>query len=150
MRVRRPALESRSRLPCSLLHGRAGAEKILVIDDDPSVRDLMTRFLGKMGFHAIPAANGEEGLRLAREIRPRIITLDVVMPGIDGWDVLNRLKADPGARFDSGDHGHDRRQRSSGHGARRIQLSCQADRSRPAGTCPGETPGGAWRCGRQS
>ncbi len=73
----------------------AGAEKILVIDDDPSVRDLMTRFVGKMGFDAVPAANGEDGLRLAREIRPQVITLDVVMPGLDGWDVLIRLKADP-------------------------------------------------------
>jgi CheY-like chemotaxis protein len=73
----------------------AGAEKILVIDDDPSVRDLMTRFVGKMGFDAVPAANGEEGLRLAREIRPQVITLDVVMPGLDGWDVLHRLKEDP-------------------------------------------------------
>jgi signal transduction histidine kinase/ActR/RegA family two-component response regulator len=73
----------------------AGAEKILVIDDDPSVRDLMTRFVGKMGFDAVLAANGEEGLRLAREIRPQVITLDVVMPGLDGWDVLHRLKEDP-------------------------------------------------------
>jgi signal transduction histidine kinase/ActR/RegA family two-component response regulator len=73
----------------------AGAEKILVIDDDPTVRDLMTRFVGKMGFDAVPAANGEEGLRLAREIRPQVITLDVVMPGLDGWDVLHRLKEDP-------------------------------------------------------
>jgi signal transduction histidine kinase/CheY-like chemotaxis protein len=72
-----------------------GAEKILVIDDDPTVRDLMTRFVGKMGFDAVPAANGEEGLRLAREIRPQVITLDVVMPGLDGWDVLHRLKEDP-------------------------------------------------------
>jgi len=69
-------------------------DTVLVIDDDPSVRDLMTRFLSKLGFHAISAANGEEGLRLARQTRPRIITLDVVMPGINGWDVLAELKAD--------------------------------------------------------
>jgi signal transduction histidine kinase/ActR/RegA family two-component response regulator len=71
-------------------------DTILVIDDDSAVRDLMTRFLGKQGFSVVAAENGEEGLRLAREIRPRIITLDVVMPGLNGWDVLSELKEDPG------------------------------------------------------
>jgi signal transduction histidine kinase/CheY-like chemotaxis protein len=71
------------------------ADTVLVIDDDPTVRDLMTRFVGKLGFRAVSASNGEEGLRLAREIMPRIITLDVVMPTLDGWDVLDRLKSDP-------------------------------------------------------
>jgi signal transduction histidine kinase/ActR/RegA family two-component response regulator len=70
------------------------AETILVIDDDPAVRDLMSRFLIKLGFHVVAAADGEEGFKLARRIRPVIITLDVVMPGIDGWGVLKRLKAD--------------------------------------------------------
>ena len=55
----------------------------------------MSRFVGKLGFRAVTAANGEEGLRLAREIQPRIITLDVVMPSFDGWDVLDQLKSDP-------------------------------------------------------
>jgi signal transduction histidine kinase/CheY-like chemotaxis protein len=70
------------------------AETILVIDDDPAVRDLMSRFLTKLGFNVAAAASGEEGFKLAKKIRPVIITLDVVMPGIDGWDVLKRLKAD--------------------------------------------------------
>jgi signal transduction histidine kinase/CheY-like chemotaxis protein len=73
----------------------AKADTILVIDDDAAVRDLMTRFLGKLGFNAVAAGSGETGLRLAREIRPRIITLDVVMPGLNGWDVLSELKDDP-------------------------------------------------------
>jgi CheY-like chemotaxis protein len=55
----------------------------------------MTRFLGKMGYLAVPAPSGPEGLRLARELRPSIITLDVVMPDMSGWDVLEQLKADP-------------------------------------------------------
>jgi DNA-binding response OmpR family regulator len=55
----------------------------------------MTRFLGKMGFHAVSAASGEEGLRLAQRIQPSIITLDVIMPGLNGWDVLRQLKAEP-------------------------------------------------------
>src|SRR5207245_5545898 len=69
-------------------------DTILVIDDDPSVRDLMSRFLTKLNFHVVAAANGEEGLRLDKQARPLLITLDVVMPDCDGWAVLNRLKSD--------------------------------------------------------
>ena len=68
---------------------------VLVIDDDPAVRDLMQRFLVKEGFRVVLAATGDEGLRLARELRPDAITLDVMMPGLDGWGVLTALKADP-------------------------------------------------------
>jgi signal transduction histidine kinase/CheY-like chemotaxis protein len=67
----------------------------LVIDDDPVVRDLMQSFLGKEGYRVLAAANGEEGLRLARELHPSAITLDVIMPGLDGWSVLSQLKSDP-------------------------------------------------------
>jgi signal transduction histidine kinase/CheY-like chemotaxis protein len=74
---------------------RPTATTVLVIDDDVSVRDLMTRFLEKLGYRAVSAPTGEEGLRLARHIRPDIITLDVVMPQMNGWDVLGALKADP-------------------------------------------------------
>ena len=70
-------------------------DTILVIDDDPAVRDLMSRYLIKSGFHPVTVADGEEGIRLARQIKPRIITLDVVMPGTDGWGILRRLKSDP-------------------------------------------------------
>ncbi len=73
----------------------AGAGTVLVIDDEPAVRDLMQRFLTKEGFRVVTAAGGEEGLRRARELRPDAITLDVMMPGMDGWAVLAALKADP-------------------------------------------------------
>jgi signal transduction histidine kinase/CheY-like chemotaxis protein len=73
---------------------KTSLDTILVIDDDPSVRDLMSRFLTKLNFHVVAAANGEEGFRLAKQIRPFLITLDVVMPECDGWAVLNRLKSD--------------------------------------------------------
>jgi signal transduction histidine kinase/CheY-like chemotaxis protein len=73
---------------------KTNLDTILVIDDDPSVRDLMSRFLTKLNFRVVAAANGEEGLRLARQIRPLLITLDVVMPDCDGWAVLNKLKSD--------------------------------------------------------
>ena len=60
------------------------------------MRDLMQRALVRQGFHVVTAAGGDEGLRLARELRPDAITLDVLMPGMDGWAVLSTLKADPG------------------------------------------------------
>jgi CheY-like chemotaxis protein len=66
-----------------------------VIDDDPDVRDLMRRFLGKEGFSVAAAANGDDGLALARRLKPAVITLDILMPGRDGWSVLSALKADP-------------------------------------------------------
>jgi DNA-binding response OmpR family regulator len=47
-----------------------------------------------LGFHVVAAANGEEGVRLARQVRPLVITLDVVMPDCDGWTVLRKLKSD--------------------------------------------------------
>src|SRR5438067_1097627 len=68
---------------------------LLVIDDDPAVRDLLQRSLKLPGVRIVAAAGGEEGLRLARELRPAVITLDVLMPGMDGWAVLAALKADP-------------------------------------------------------
>ncbi|HWQ54630.1 MAG TPA: response regulator [Bryobacteraceae bacterium] len=68
---------------------------VLVVDDDPTARDLMKRFLAREGFDSIAAESGEEGLRLARELRPVLITLDVMMPRMDGWAVLSALKADP-------------------------------------------------------
>jgi CheY-like chemotaxis protein len=69
-------------------------DTILVIDDDPAVRDLMVRFLSKLGFHVVAGHNGKEGLRLAREIHPMLITLDVMMPEMDGWSVLSEIKKD--------------------------------------------------------
>ena len=74
---------------------RGNRDVVLVIDDDPAQRDLMTRFLGREGFGAVTAADGHAGLQLARAFRPRAILLDVTMPGLDGWSVLSALKADP-------------------------------------------------------
>src|SRR5262249_8662710 len=65
------------------------------IDDGGAVRDLMQRFLSREGFRVSTASSGEAGLRLARTLRPDAITLDVMMPGMDGWTVLSALKADP-------------------------------------------------------
>jgi signal transduction histidine kinase/DNA-binding NarL/FixJ family response regulator len=73
---------------------KTGRDTILVIDDDAAVRELMSRFLGKLGFNVLTVASGEEGLRLAKQVRPVLVTLDVVMPGCDGWSVLTKMKAD--------------------------------------------------------
>src|SRR5262249_4049155 len=72
----------------------ASGPLVLVIDDDGAVRDLMQRYLRAQGFRSAVAANGDDGLRQARELRPDAITLDVLMPGLDGWSVLSALKAD--------------------------------------------------------
>jgi GAF domain-containing protein/CheY-like chemotaxis protein len=72
-----------------------GVGTVLVIDDEAAVRDLMQRFLTRERFRVVTAAGGEEGLRRARELKPDAITLDVMMPGMDGWAVLAALKADP-------------------------------------------------------
>lgn len=68
---------------------------VLVIDDDESQRDLMCRFLSSQGFTVQTARDGEEGLRMAQSLLPVAITLDVMMPGMDGWTALSMLKADP-------------------------------------------------------
>jgi signal transduction histidine kinase/DNA-binding response OmpR family regulator/HAMP domain-containing protein len=68
---------------------------VLVVDDDPAVRDLLKRFLEKEGFMVETASDGPAGLLRAQEMQPDVITLDVLMPGMDGWAVLTSLKADP-------------------------------------------------------
>jgi PAS domain S-box-containing protein len=73
--------------------GRYG--KVLAIDDDPDARDLIARLARAEGFEPLLAGTGEEGVRLARQLRPAAIVLDVMMPGMDGWSVLSALKVDP-------------------------------------------------------
>ncbi len=68
---------------------------VLVIDDDPAALDLLQRMLAREGFQSLLASNGEQGLQMAREHHPCAITLDVMMPKMDGWTVLSKLKVDP-------------------------------------------------------
>jgi PAS domain S-box-containing protein len=75
--------------------GGTPAATVLVIDDDPVIHDLMRRTLGREGCRVEVAFSGEAGLDLARRLRPDVITLDVMMPGRDGWSVLSALKSDP-------------------------------------------------------
>ncbi|MCA0456659.1 MAG: response regulator [Chloroflexi bacterium] len=72
----------------------AFAGTLLVIDDDPTARELVNRFMLKEGYNVYTAEDGETGLKMARELRPDVITLDVMMPRMDGWSVLNALKSD--------------------------------------------------------
>ncbi|HUR59741.1 MAG TPA: response regulator, partial [Opitutaceae bacterium] len=73
----------------------ASGPVVLVIDDDAMVRDLMRRSLAKDGYRVEVAADGRTGLEMAKRLRPAVITLDVMMPSMDGWAVLTALKADP-------------------------------------------------------
>jgi CheY-like chemotaxis protein/anti-sigma regulatory factor (Ser/Thr protein kinase) len=68
---------------------------VLVVDDDPTALDLLGRTLQEAGVRVVTASEGQEALHLARTLHPAAITLDVLMPGIDGWEVLRELKADP-------------------------------------------------------
>jgi adenylate cyclase len=90
----RPSAAVESAVPTARAATAAG-HRVLVIDDEETVRDLMRRFLGREGFQVVTARDGAEGLALARDLRPMLITLDVLMPGLDGWSVLENLKADP-------------------------------------------------------
>ena len=71
------------------------SKTILVVDDDAAARELIERFLTAEGFQVVSTDRGERVLEMARELRPHAITLDVMMPGMDGWAVLSALKAEP-------------------------------------------------------
>jgi len=73
----------------------AASATVLVVDDDPTVRDLTERFLTRQGFSVVTADGGLEGLRLTRELHPMAVTLDLMMPDLDGWAVLSAIKGDP-------------------------------------------------------
>ena len=71
------------------------APLVLVVDDDQTVREVIGRYLERDGFAFAQAEGGREALRLARELRPAAITLDITMPDLDGWTVLAAIKGDP-------------------------------------------------------
>ncbi|KTD70785.1 response regulator [Legionella tucsonensis] len=68
---------------------------VLVVDDDPKIHEIMQKTLDKAGIHVLHAFHGEEGLSLAKKYQPDLITLDVIMPMMDGWATLSALKSDP-------------------------------------------------------
>ena len=66
--------------------------KILLIDDDPTLLDLLSQYLVDAGYEVFAAPNGTAGLRLAYNERPDLVLLDVMMPGMDGWEICARLR----------------------------------------------------------
>ncbi len=72
-----------------------GAITVLVVDDDPAVHDVLTATLGKEGYVLRHARDGVEALNIMRKEPPDIVTLDVMMPKIDGWSVLGIMKSEP-------------------------------------------------------
>lgn len=68
---------------------------VLLVEDNEDNRTIYTTILRHCGHEVAEAGTGEEGIRLARELRPGVILMDVAMPGIDGWEATRRLKGDP-------------------------------------------------------
>jgi PAS domain S-box-containing protein len=75
----------------TVTHGRT----VLVVDDDDEFRLVVRRHLEKAGYRVVEAREGAAGLHVAREVRPDAITIDLMMPGMNGWDLLARLSTDP-------------------------------------------------------
>ena len=67
-------------------------KKVLIIDDDATFRNLVEQVLAQKGYQVLNAGSGREGLRLMFDQRPDLVLLDVVMPGIDGWQVCTRIR----------------------------------------------------------
>jgi DNA-binding response OmpR family regulator len=69
--------------------------KILIVEDDKFLRELIAKKLKNEGFDVVEAIDGEEGLKKIKEERPDLVLLDLILPGIDGFEVLARVKEDP-------------------------------------------------------
>ncbi len=87
--------DSMAEIDLPTVGGKAGGLTVLVIDDDPAAREVLSRVLIKEGYRVRTAADGKAGLEEAAAERPDLIVLDVMMPKMDGWAVLSALKADP-------------------------------------------------------
>ncbi|HSY49883.1 MAG TPA: response regulator [Thermoanaerobaculia bacterium] len=74
------------------------SERVLVVEDDAHAYELISTALSSAGYVSVRARHGDEAIRLARETRPIAITLDLVLPGVDGWEVLKTLKSDAATR----------------------------------------------------
>jgi DNA-binding response OmpR family regulator len=70
-------------------------KKILLIEDDKFLRELMNKKLLTLGFDVVSAADGESGLVMIKETKPDVVLLDLILPGINGFEVLEKAKQDP-------------------------------------------------------
>ena len=93
--IKNKALKQNSLIENVVSIENQNAKTILIIDDDPTVSELIKRQLLRDSYNVVVANNGKEGIELARKIKPNLITLDILMPEMDGWSVLRTLKADP-------------------------------------------------------
>ena len=73
----------------------AGAGRVLVVDDDDVIRQLITVNLELEGFDVVTAVDGQDALEKVKDAQPQVVTLDVMMPRLDGWEAAARLRADP-------------------------------------------------------
>lgn len=73
----------------------SGPGRVLVVDDDDVIRQLITVNLELEGFEVIPAVDGQDALDKVKDVRPDVVTLDVMMPRVDGWEAAARLREDP-------------------------------------------------------
>ncbi len=92
--TKEPDAEETSTATSPLVPTTQKGTTLLLVDDDNTARELLQRTLHKEGYQVIAARHGDEALRLARDAQPALILLDVMMPGMSGWDVLQQLKAD--------------------------------------------------------
>jgi two-component system, cell cycle response regulator DivK len=69
--------------------------KILLVEDNEMNRDMLSRRLGRRGYHVVVAADGEQGIRLAKAEAPDLILMDMSLPVLDGWEATRQLKAAP-------------------------------------------------------
>ena len=69
--------------------------KIVIVEDDKFLRELITQKILKEGYQVIGAVNGEEGVAKTKEVKPDLVLLDLILPGIDGFEVLRQIKEDP-------------------------------------------------------
>jgi CheY-like chemotaxis protein len=79
----------------SLITQGAGATRVLVVDDDAAIRRLIVAALKRDGYEFLEAANGRDALELMRAERPQAVVLDLMMPLVSGWDVLQERLGDP-------------------------------------------------------
>jgi len=89
-RVTPPAEHARA----GSMNGHGDGPLVLVVEDDPAAAELLTRQLANAGYRTEVAKTGSQALERARQLKPAAITLDIIMPELDGWEVITRLKSD--------------------------------------------------------
>lgn len=77
---------------------RGEAPLVMIVDDEPEIVDIVQVVLRHAGYRVVGASNGDECLALATKLQPDLILLDIMMPGLSGWEVLQQLQADPVTR----------------------------------------------------